>query len=210
MITDQLVQRELRRRDGEPVKPMSSKGHLSGRFTDDGNATGCHAFVQVPVIVAEICAQSVDVQDQSHGDAQHFCEHLCVSNARRRGRARKKGQINETKTRRCWSQRVRRKSRRAVFPLSPRLCQDVTGKTSRFPPSIILARVRKVNNPSAAASLTHVESELDGSFILLRLWPRNNRRASAHHTPSRRGGGSALRCSAAADWGRRQATPPGR
>lgn len=75
------------------------------------------------------------------------------------------------------SQRVRRKSQRA-FPLSPRLCQDVTVKTSRFPPSIILAQVRKVNNPSVAASLTHVESELESSFILLRLWPRNNRRAA--------------------------------
>ena len=51
-------------------------------------------------------------------------------------------------------------------------------ETSRFPPSIILAQVRKVNNPSVAASLTHVESELESPFILLRLWPRNNRRAA--------------------------------
>lgn len=75
------------------------------------------------------------------------------------------------------SERVRWISR-CVFPLSPRLCQDVTVKTSRFAPSIILAQVRKVNNPSVATSLTHVESEPETSFILLRLWPRNNRRAA--------------------------------
>lgn len=63
-------------------------------------------------------------------------------------------------------ERVRRKSR-CASPLSPRLCQDATVKTSRFPPSIILDQVRKVNNPSVATSLTHVESEPESSFILL-------------------------------------------
>lgn len=62
--------------------------------------------------------------------------------------------------------------------LSPRLCQNVTVKTSRFAPSIIFAQVRKVNNPSVTTSLTHVESEPETSFILLRLWSRNNRRAA--------------------------------
>lgn len=42
-----------------------------------------HPFIhssvgQVPVIVAEIGVQSVDIQEQSHGAAQQFREHLCV------------------------------------------------------------------------------------------------------------------------------------
>lgn len=36
----------------------------------------------LPVIVAEIGAQSVDIQEQSHGAAQRFCEHLSASRAR--------------------------------------------------------------------------------------------------------------------------------
>ncbi len=36
---------------------------------------------------------------------------------------------------------------RSLFPLSPGLCQDVSAKTSPFPPPSILAEVRKVDNP---------------------------------------------------------------
>ncbi len=38
--------------------------------------------VSLPVIVAEIGAQSVDIQDQSHGAAQQFCKHFSVSQTR--------------------------------------------------------------------------------------------------------------------------------
>lgn len=31
---------------------------------------------EVPVIVAEIGSQRVDIEDQSHSDAQQFCEHF--------------------------------------------------------------------------------------------------------------------------------------
>lgn len=37
---------------------------------------------KVPVIVAEIGAQSVDIQDQSHSAAQQFCKHFSVLETR--------------------------------------------------------------------------------------------------------------------------------
>ena len=49
------------------------------------NTGGWTSFIQhqqVPVIVAEIGAQRVDIQDQSHGAAQQFCEHFSVSHTR--------------------------------------------------------------------------------------------------------------------------------
>lgn len=45
------------------------------------------------------------------------------------------------------SETQRSSESRFLVPLSPRLCQDVSAKTSPFSPPIILAEVRKVDNP---------------------------------------------------------------
>lgn len=55
-----------------------------GENSNTLDRAGCHSLNQViPVIVAEIGAQSVDIQDQSHGAAQQFSKHLSLSGERR-------------------------------------------------------------------------------------------------------------------------------
>lgn len=95
----------------------------------------CHSFTQVPVIVAEIGAQSVDIQDQSHGAAQQFCKHLSLSNTRGGIKTKKKQKkVNQYKIIKMQSETGRSSESRSLFPLSPRLCQGVSVKTSPFPP----------------------------------------------------------------------------
>ena len=51
----------------------------------DSRPTGSTAmsFIHVPVIVAEIGAQSVDIEDQSHGAAHEFCNHFSKKKTRK-------------------------------------------------------------------------------------------------------------------------------
>lgn len=54
-------------------------GKTASRYETLNNGVDIHPFIhssEVPVIVAEIGSQRVDIEDQSHGDAQQFCEHF--------------------------------------------------------------------------------------------------------------------------------------
>lgn len=124
---------------------------------------GCQSFNQVPVIVAEIGAQSVDIQDQSHGAAQQFSKHFSVSHTRGeiimiKNKTGKKKIIKKTKMR---SETERSSESRISTPsqspsLSGCLCENKS-----ISPSIILAEVHKVDNPWVAFFLTHVGSEVE-------------------------------------------------
>lgn len=97
-----------------------------------------HSLTQVPVIVAEIGAQSVDIQDQSHGAAQQFCKHFCLARARGNTNKNKTKQTGKwekiKKIKKMQSETQRSSESRFLVPLSPRLCQDVSAKTSPFSP----------------------------------------------------------------------------
>lgn len=136
------------------------------------HAVRCHAFTRVPVIVAEICAQSVDIQEQSHGAAQQFRKHFSASSAHGAGETRTRTRTNKTTTK-------MRSREIAVYDRaqSPSLSGCLRENKS-VPSSIILAEVHKVGNPVVAVPLTHVEAELRGSFMLLPLRPRNKKRAA--------------------------------
>lgn len=128
---------------------------------------GCHSFTKVPVIVAEIGAQSVDVQDQSHDAAQQFCKHFSALDTRGKNTHTKKTQDKKkrSKNRRMKSERGRERVRMSVPSQSPSLsgCLCENKSTS---PSIIPAEVHKVDNPYVASLLTHDGFELQ-LYILL-------------------------------------------
>lgn len=97
-----------------------------------------HSVREVPVIVAEIGSQSVDVQDQSHGAAQQFSEHLCSTqtSGNHVNNQNKKYRKNGNKKEKCAESRTGGEGggcrSRSLF--SPRLCQDVSPKISPFCP----------------------------------------------------------------------------
>lgn len=110
------------------------------------NTGGWTSFIQhqqVPVIVAEIGAQRVDIQDQSHGAAQQFCEHFSVShtrggwggsNEKNNNDSKKKNNKIKSKQKRCEARQREGSSEFPISLFSPRLCQDVFAKTSPAPP----------------------------------------------------------------------------
>lgn len=108
----------------------------------------CHSFTQVPVIVAEIGAQSVDIQDQSHGAAQQFCKHLSLSNTRGGIKTKKTTKKSKSIQNNKDAKRDREKQR---IPISvPSQSPSLSGclcENKSVPPSIILAEVHKVDNP---------------------------------------------------------------
>lgn len=61
---------------------------------------------------------------------------------------------------------------RSVFPLSPGLCQDVSAKTSPFPPPSSSLKYTKWIIHRSRFCLTHVGSELESFFIPLGVGQR--------------------------------------
>lgn len=69
-----------------PIKRgQSSRRYIVRRLLRNNNIYDCekqtradvsHSFIRVPVIVAEISVQCVDIQDQCHGAAHQLCDHL--------------------------------------------------------------------------------------------------------------------------------------